>query len=365
MELNRSLIKQQARQLIAGKVFILFLIIFVVGLLTGGISGIVSNIKVIPEMVQNPDAFKSFPSNPEATYSGGFSFGGIFTLVFMPLSVALAGMFLQFIRGTQFDLGGEFTYVFKNTFEKNYVQKFLLKLLVGIFTVLWSLLFFIPGIIYHYKTYFVDFIMADNPNLTWQETIELSKKMTNGHKGELFIFDLSFILWYMLVGITFGIAGIYVFPYIVTAQALYYENFKQRALQTGQMNAQDFLSNNEKMAQAYNNQFGGTYQQPGYQADPNMYQPPVAPAQPEYQAPVQPQYQPPQPAAPVAPVAPAVPVQPVEEAPAPAAEPVVEESAPVEEAPAAAPSEEFYTPPEDVQKYFTSGEETDAPSDEQ
>ena len=363
MELNRSLIKQQARQLIQGRVFILFLIIFVVGLLSGGLSGFVSNIQVIPEIIKNPEGFQSFPANPEATttYSGGFSFGGILTLVFLPLSVALAGMFLQFIRGTQFDLGSEFTFVFTKTFDKNYIQKFLLKLLVGLFTVLWSILFIIPGIVYHYKTYFVDFIMADNPELTWRETIELSKKMTNGHKGELFVFDLSFILWYMLVGVTFGIAGIYVFPYIVTAQALYYENFKQRALQTGQMNAQDFISNNEKMAQAYNSQFGGTYQQTGYQADPNMYQPPVqqnpyqppvAPAQP--QAPVQPQYQPPQPAAPVVPVAPAVPV---EEAPAPTAEPVVEEAAPVaEEAPAAAPSEEFYTPPEDVKQYFTPSE---------
>lgn len=340
MELNRALIKQQARQLIKGKVFILFLIIFVVGFLTGGISGIFSYVKEIPYYIQNPDTLTNFSGNVRNyEYSGGFSFGGILTFVFWPLAVALAGMFLQFIRGTQFDLGGEFTYVFKNTFDKNYVQKFLLKLLVAIFTGLWCILFIIPGIVYHYKTYFVDFIMADNPEMTWKETIELSKKMTNGHKGELFVFDLSFILWYMLVGFTFFIAGIYVYPYIATAQALYYENFKARGLQTGELNETDFLSASQKAAQAYNNNFGNA-QQP--------YQAPVQqPMGQPYQAPVQPQYQPP--VAPVAPVA-----QPVEQ-------PI---EAPVQEAPVVenvdnvaedeAPQESFYTPPADVQQYFSS-----------
>lgn len=377
MELNRALIKQQARQLIKNKVFILFLIIFVVGLLTGGVSGIVSNIRQIPYYIQNPDAFSDFSNAAATEYSGGFSFGGIFTLVFMPLAVALAGMFLQFIRGTQFDLGSEFTYVFKNTFDKNYIQKFLLKLLVAIFTGLWCILFIIPGIVYHYKTYFVDFIMADNPEMTWKETIELSKKMTNGHKGELFVFDLSFILWYMLMGVTCGIAGIYVLPYIATAQALYYENFKQRGFQTGELNQGDFVSANERMAQAYS-QFGGTYQQTGananqqpVQVDPNMYQPPVqqAPAQPQYQPPQaeQPQYyyQPPvSNTPPEMPDRPAVTPKEAIGAPAPVAEetpvaePVVEETAPVvEETPAAEPSESFYTPPEDAQQYFTPKED--------
>lgn len=370
MELNRTLIKQQARQLIQGKVLILFLIIFVVGLLSGGISGIVSNIRNIPEMIQNGGSFESFSETADVTYTSGFSFGGIFTFVFMPLSVALAGMFLEFIRGRQFDIGSEFTFVFTKTFDKNYIQKFLLKLLVGLFTFLWAILFIVPGIIYHYKTYFVDFIMADNPDLTWQETINISKKLTNGHKGELFVFDLSFILWYMLMGVTCGIAGIYVLPYVMTAQTLYYENFKQRALQTGQMTADDFVSNNEKMAQAYNSQFGGTYQQTNAQPNPNMYQPPVQQQYqpPVQQAPVQPQYQPPVPnTPPEMPDRPAVtPEESIgafasvveETAPAveevPAAEPVIEEAAP--EAPAE-PSETFYTPPEDAQKYFTPEDE--------
>lgn len=55
--------------------------------------------------------------------------------------------------------------------------------------------------------------------------------MVAGNRGELFALDLSFIGWWILTGITFGIASIYVVPYYFTTQALYYENFKLRALQ--------------------------------------------------------------------------------------------------------------------------------------
>ena len=328
MELNRATIKAQAKELIKGRVFILFLIIFVVNLLMNGISYITSSVSTLPQVLQN--GVENFsPDTFQQTTTTSFNFVGFLGLVLAPLTIALSGLFLNVVRGAQYDLGGEFTYVFKNTFDSNYVQKFLLKLLVGIFTGLWSLLFIIPGVIYHYKTYFVDYIMADNPNMEWKETIQLSKKITNGHKGELFMLDLSFILWDILTVITAGIAGIYVLPYVETTKALYYENFKARGLQTGELNEADFLSASQKTAQAYNNNFGNA-QQP-YQApvQPPMGQPYQAPVQPQYQPPTEQPYQ-----------APAQPFNaPVQEAPI--------------EQPLEAPAEEsFYTPPADTQQYF-------------
>ena len=316
MELNRGTIKAQAKELIKGRVFILFLIIFVVNLLMNGISYITSSVSTLPQVLQN--GVENFsPDTFQQTTTTSFNFVGFLGLVLAPLTIALSGLFLNVVRGAQYDLGGEFTYVFKNTFDSNYVQKFLLKLLVGIFTGLWSLLFIIPGVIYHYKTYFVDYIMADNPNMEWKETIQLSKKITNGHKGELFMLDLSFILWDLLIIITAGIAGIYVSPYVETTKALYYENFKARGLQTGELNETDFLSASQKTAQAYNNNFGN--------------------AQQPYQAPVQPQYQPPT-------------EQPYQAPAQPFNAPVQE--APIEQ-PLEAPAEEsFYTPPADTQQYF-------------
>lgn len=288
MKLDRALIKSQAKEIIRGKVFRLFLIIFVVGILTGAVLSVTSVVSTFNNMdtITNGDYY-SAPMN--VSYSFGSGFGGLVSLLLAPLAVTLAGLFLLTVKGTNFELADEFTYVFKNTFDKNYLQKFLMVLLRSIFICLWSILFFIPGIIYYYKTYFAAYIMADNPEIDWKQALDLSKKMTNGHKGELFALDLSFIPWYLLMGVTMGIAGIYVTPYIMTTQALFYENFKQRGLQTGELSEADFISNAAKFSATYGTPEG--YQQNAYQPNPNLYQTPQ-PVQPNYQAPVQPQYQP-------------------------------------------------------------------------
>ena len=44
-------------------------------------------------------------------------------------------------------------------------------------------------------------------------------RITKGHKMDLFILDLSFIGWGLLCGITFGLAGIYVGPYMQATRA--------------------------------------------------------------------------------------------------------------------------------------------------
>ena len=61
----------------------------------------------------------------------------------------------------------------------------------------------------------------------FMDVIRLSKKMTYGHKWNMFVFNLSFILWYLLCIITFGLASIYVVPYVSAANALYYEELKK------------------------------------------------------------------------------------------------------------------------------------------
>ena len=50
--------------------------------------------------------------------------------------------------------------------------------------------------------------------------------MTNGRKLDLFLFDLSFIGWFLLTYISFGIAGLYVLPYYYSASALIYKELK-------------------------------------------------------------------------------------------------------------------------------------------
>ena len=71
------------------------------------------------------------------------------------------------------------------------------------------------------------FILAENPELTASEALAKSQSMMKGHKMELFILELSFIGWYFVVALTFGIAALYVAPYMQATMANFYNSIKE------------------------------------------------------------------------------------------------------------------------------------------
>ncbi len=91
----------------------------------------------------------------------------------------------------------------------------------------WSLLLVIPGIIKAFSYAMIPYIITENPELTTDEVLNKSKEIMDGHKFDLFVLQLSFFWWYMLVGITFGIASIYVIPYISATTANFYNSIKE------------------------------------------------------------------------------------------------------------------------------------------
>ena len=69
----------------------------------------------------------------------------------------------------------------------------------------------------------VEFISADNPEMSATEVITKSRDMMRGNKWKAFVLDLSFIGWLILTGITAGILGIfYVYPYMYQTDAELY-----------------------------------------------------------------------------------------------------------------------------------------------
>ena len=66
-----------------------------------------------------------------------------------------------------------------------------ISLLVGLFTLLWSLLFIIPGIIAALNYSLVYFIKLDNPELSASDVLEKSKQMMKGHRWDYFVLGLS------------------------------------------------------------------------------------------------------------------------------------------------------------------------------
>ena len=338
-KINRSLVKSQAKQIIKGKVFALFvlsaLVLFLVNGLTAGISAYdskddlenlfgPSNSYSDNNSGQNTpeDFYKYFSDGGSSDNSSGDgnnyssdnpieSFGQKYTpsskiigssskptltlvksniglsnigvrsitvisIILSPLFVSLCGFYVLFIKrdpNEQFQLGNEIQSIFKVSFGPTYGHKIIVYILRWIFEFLWALLLIIPGIVYHYSSYFAFQIMCENPDMKPTEALKLSKKMVKGNRGELFALDLSFIGWWLLTGITFGIASIYVIPYYFTTQALYYENFKIRALQEGRITEDDFLSQEQRAAKyAFEGANANPYYAPnGAQESQNNY----------------------------------------------------------------------------------------------
>ena len=141
-------------------------------------------------------------------------------------SVGLAIVMLEIVRNWEV----QFTDMFKgfNNFGTNCIAG----VLVSVFTILWSLLFVIPGIIKAYSYSMTFYILADHPEMSAKDAIRTSQVMMEGHKMDLFILELSFFGWYLLCGITFGLAALYVGPYVSASHAMFYETIKNEKVAT-------------------------------------------------------------------------------------------------------------------------------------
>lgn len=151
------------------------------------------------------------------------------------IGVGMRGWFLRYQRG-QFPPVGEMFASFRI-----YIPSVATMLLRNLYVFLWSLLFIIPGIVKGYAYSMTEYILYENPNLPAGRAIEMSCILTDGAKGDLFVFDLSFILWDLLSVLTLGILSIvYVNPYKLTAHAGVYEDLKDRAIRSGRLTWTDF-----------------------------------------------------------------------------------------------------------------------------
>lgn len=94
--------------------------------------------------------------------------------------------------------------------------------LMGLFTWLWGLLFIIPGIIKGYSYALTPYIMKDwldsDKKMKATQAITQSRKIMNGHKAELFVLDLSFLV-YAIINIILVFVGIILFMIVDTFPA--------------------------------------------------------------------------------------------------------------------------------------------------
>lgn len=188
--MSRVELKSAAKEQIKGQIGTLFVIMLIVAVISGAIN-----------LIPGVGSVASF------VLSAAFSLS--FALIFLGLANGVAPEVKDVFKGFN-DLWSAIKAIF----------------FVGLFTALWSLLLYIPGIIKAISYSQTMFILAENPGMPAREAIKRSMEMMNGHKMEYFVLQLSFILWYLLGAITFGIAYIYVIPYVNATNANFYNSIK-------------------------------------------------------------------------------------------------------------------------------------------
>ncbi len=148
----------------------------------------------------------------------------VLSLVECVFMVGYAHYVLEFVRGNRYE--------WKETIEfakKHWQVSLIVSIIVGLIAAVGSILLVIPGIIAAIGLMFYQEVIVDNTDMPFMDIIKKAWQITNGHKMELFVFLLSFIGWFFLIGITFGIAAIWVAPYVTVAFTLAYEKLRKTA----------------------------------------------------------------------------------------------------------------------------------------
>lgn len=192
--MDRVAIKAHAKKSISGKIFILLAITIIVAII-GGILGLIPVVGWLALIV-----------------------------IEGPIMFAEAKIFLGIVDKNRTP---KIEDIMEGVKSENFTRSFIGFLRYTIFTALWGLLFWIPGIIKGISYSQMFFLMAEDKKLDAAEAQKKSMKIMKGHKWDYFVLQLSFILWYLLCGITLGLAYIYVGPYVEAAKAEFYRKLKK------------------------------------------------------------------------------------------------------------------------------------------
>lgn len=141
-----------------------------------------------------------------------------------PLDLGIHIIFLKIWRKEDFKIEEMF-----NGF-KDFGRSLGTYLLMTLYILLWSILLIVPGIIAAISYSMTFFILAENPNIKASDALRLSKQMMYGHKTQYFMLMLSFIGWFLLSILTFGIGLLFLYSYITMASTIFYQQIKGEAL---------------------------------------------------------------------------------------------------------------------------------------
>ena len=239
---NRESIKNYAKDFLRKHYWKAFLVCLIVAILTANGGGTGNRVKISDRYYENQMTIR--PENKVAIefenpisrfIIKGFNRSPVFFISWAALPIIIIlfiallitiGYALEvgknrfFLRGFKDDVDLKNLFSTFNSMEYWGIIK--TQFIRGLYNFLWSLLLIIPGIIKSYEYRMVPYILSEEPNLPSNEVIRRSREMTDGHKMDMFVLDLSFLGWYILGAIFYGIGGIFVNPYKEATMAKLY-----------------------------------------------------------------------------------------------------------------------------------------------
>jgi len=150
------------------------------------------------------------------------------------LLMAAAGLYLKMSRSPE-------KVSFKVFIEglNNWARAILATLWKALWIFLWSLLFVIPGIVKSFAYSQMFYILNEYQNVSVTKSMKISMLITKGHKGELFIMQLSFLGWLILGAFSLGIGYLWIIPYMEMSFVNAYHAMMKEALESGKLKPED------------------------------------------------------------------------------------------------------------------------------
>lgn len=229
MVIDRPMVKSRAKEVLRASYLKSVAVSLVLFITLYGVAGSsATNSGASTEAMQAGSYTAAIPMSVAALILG---FAGILMLIMLLIRVFVLNILeigcRRFFMETSY--GDTGIGVIVKPFSRAYLNQAFVMFMRDLFTCLWTMLFVIPGFIKMYSYRLVPYILAEEPEMSMSEAIGLSRSMMDGYKWQTFIFDLSFIGWMILSGITFGLVGVfYSNPYYNHASAQLYLYIKEQ-----------------------------------------------------------------------------------------------------------------------------------------
>ena len=139
-----------------------------------------------------------------------------FNFLTIPLSFGTSKYLLAVIRNEKHSFSDLFYY-----YKNRLIETLILSIVISLCTTLGMVAFIIPAIVIYMMFAQAENIFIDS-NLNSFDSLKQSINLMKGYKWDYFNFLISFLGWVLLGIVTFGLLYIWVYPYLMISQKLYY-----------------------------------------------------------------------------------------------------------------------------------------------